>query len=245
MRSIKQASGGSTPRITSNDLTQPEAGSSNRKTHGNESPHEVNDLLATVDADNRPCEVLPPYESTGQSSERVAASAPQLRRQVDDVDPQEHEESQTRDSSDAAGLHGDPPHATSDETQGTPRVVPDTRRLAMDDVGITATSRGSGVERTVQREYHSAMLRDESLTPGLKARLPETGQPSARGKVVLGKFGLVRSRAIFAGPETGQSGPRQNFWDQDRDCQGPSRSVWSWSRPGPDSPWQYIYSGPR
>ena len=56
-------------------------------------------------------------------------------------------------------------------------------------------------------------------------------------KVVLGKFGLVRSRAIFAGPETGQSGPRRNFWDQDRDCQGPSRSVWSRSRPGPDGPW--------
>ena len=26
---------------------------------------------------------------------------------------------------------------------------------------------------------------------------------------------------------------------------GPSISVWDWSRPGPDSPWQYIYSGAR
>ena len=34
--------------------------------------------------------------------------------------------------------------------------------------------------------------------------------------VVLGKFGLVWSGAIFAGPETGQSGPRRNFWDRDR-----------------------------
>ena len=55
--------------------------------------------------------------------------------------------------------------------------------------------------------------------------------------LVLGKFGLVRSRAIFAGPEPGQSGPRCNFWDWDRDRQGPSRSVWSRSRPGPDGPW--------
>ena len=43
-------------------------------------------------------------------------------------------------------------------------------------------SRGSGVERTVQQEYHSAMLRDESPTPGPKARFPETGQPLAKGK---------------------------------------------------------------
>ena len=144
-RSIKQASGGSTPRVVSNDPTQPEAGSSNRKTRGNESPCEVNDPLATADTDNRPREVLPPYESAGQSSEHVAASASRLRRQVDNVDPQECEESQTRDSSDAAGLRGDPPHTTSDETQGTPRVVPDTCCLAMDNTGITAMSRGSGV----------------------------------------------------------------------------------------------------
>ena len=47
--------------------------------------------------------------------------------------------------------------------------------------------------------------------------------------LVLGKFGLVWSRAIFAGLETGQSSPRRNFWDRDWDHQGPSRSVWSWS----------------
>ena len=92
MRATKQASGGSAPRVVSNDSTQPEAGSSNRRTRRNKSPHEVNDLLATADADDRHREVLPPYESAGQSSERVAASAPWLRRQVDDVNPQEREE---------------------------------------------------------------------------------------------------------------------------------------------------------
>ena len=90
---MKQASGGSAPRVVSNDPTQPEAGSSNRRTRGNESPCEVNDLLATADADDRHREVLPPYEGTGQSSKRVIASAPRLRRQVNDVDPQEREES--------------------------------------------------------------------------------------------------------------------------------------------------------
>ena len=60
--------------------------------------------------------------------------------------------------------------------------------------------------------------------------------------VALGKFGLVSSQAIFSRLETRQSGPRQKFWDRDRDHQGPSRSVWSRSRPGPDSPWRYIYS---
>jgi gag-polyprotein putative aspartyl protease len=181
-RATKQASGGSAPRVVSNDSTQPEAGSSNRRTRGNESPREVNDLLATADADDRHREVLPPHESTGQSSERVVASAPRLRRRVDDVDPQEREESRTRDSGDTSESHRVSPHATIDETQGTPLVVPDTRRPAMDDAGITATSRGSGVERTVQQEYRSAMSRDDSPTPGPKAKFPEMGQPSAKGK---------------------------------------------------------------
>ena len=61
-------------------------------------------------------------------------------------------------------------------------MVPDTRRPAVDDVGMTAMSCGSGVERTVQQEYHSVMLRDESPTLGPKARFPEMGQPSAKGK---------------------------------------------------------------
>ena len=89
----KQVSGGSAPRVVSNDSTQPEAGPSNYRMRRNQSPREVNDPLATADTDDRPREVLPPYESTGQSSEHVAASAPWLRRQVDDIDPQEREES--------------------------------------------------------------------------------------------------------------------------------------------------------
>ena len=120
MRATKQASGGSTPRVASNDSTQPEAGSSNRRTRGNESPREVNDLLATADADNRHHEVLPPYKSAGQSSERVTASAPRLRRQVDDVDPQEREEPRTRNSGDASESRRASPHTTNDEMQGTP-----------------------------------------------------------------------------------------------------------------------------
>ena len=41
---------------------------------------------------------------------------------------------------------------------------------------------GSGVERTVQKEYRSVMSRDESLTPGPKVTFPQAGQPSAKGK---------------------------------------------------------------
>ena len=182
MRATKQASGGSAPHIVSNDSTQPEAGSSNRRMRGNESPREVNDLLVTADTDDRHHEVLPPYESAGQSSERVVASAPRLRRRVNDINSQECKESRTRNSGDASKSHKVSPHATNDETQGTPRVVPDMRRPAMDDAGITAMSCGSDVERTVHQEYCSVMLRDESPTPGPKARFLETGQPSAKGK---------------------------------------------------------------
>ena len=103
MQSMKQVSGGATPHVMSNNPTRPEAGPSNRKMRGNKSPHEVNDPLVTVDADDRPRGALPPHESAGQSSECVVASAPRLRRQVEDIDPQEHEESKTHDSSDVQG----------------------------------------------------------------------------------------------------------------------------------------------
>ena len=92
-QSMKQASRGAAPRVMSNDPAQPEAGPSNCKMCGNKSPREVNDPLVTVDADDRPHGALLPHKSAGQSSERVAASAPWLRRQVDNVDPQEREES--------------------------------------------------------------------------------------------------------------------------------------------------------
>ena len=71
----------------SNDPTQPEAGSSNHKMRGNESPREVNDPLVAVDADDSTRGVSLPHESAEQSSKRVAALAPWLRRQVDDIDP--------------------------------------------------------------------------------------------------------------------------------------------------------------
>ena len=94
----------------------------------NKSSHEANNPLATVDSDDRPRGASPPHESAGQSSERVVASAPWLRRQVNDIDPQECKESQTRDSSDVSEVCGDLwTHVPSEETQGTPLVVVMTR----------------------------------------------------------------------------------------------------------------------
>ena len=54
MWATQQTCRGSAPCGASNNPSQPEAGSSDRKTHGDESPHEANDLLATADADDRP-----------------------------------------------------------------------------------------------------------------------------------------------------------------------------------------------
>ena len=61
-------------------------------------------------------------------------------------------------------------------------VVPDMRHPAMDNMEITATSHGSGIERMVQQEYCSMMLRDESPMPGPKAAFPQAGQPLVKGK---------------------------------------------------------------
>ena len=138
----------------SNNLTQPEAGPSNHKMRRNESSCEANNPLPTEDADDRPRGASSPHGSAGQSSKHVVASAPWLRRQVDDVDPQECEESQTCDSSNVSEVHGGPQtHTSSKMTQGTPLVVPDMHHPAMDDAGVTATSHGSGIERMVQQEY--------------------------------------------------------------------------------------------
>lgn len=52
----------------------------------------------------------------------------------------------------------------------------------MDNAGITATSHGSGVEKTVQHEYHSTMSWEESLTPGPRASFMPREQPSTKGK---------------------------------------------------------------
>jgi len=43
-------------------------------------------------------------------------------------------------------------------------------------------SHGSGTERTVQYEYHSAMSQEESLMPGPRVSFPQGEQPSAKGK---------------------------------------------------------------
>ena len=98
---------------------------------------------------------------------------------------------------------------------------------------------------TISPSDSPVMSRTSSLcTPKCPTML---GAPISLGhgssQVALGKFSLVQSQAIFARPETGQSSPRQKFWDRDQDCQGLSRSVWSRSRPSPDGPWWYIYSG--
>ena len=58
-------------------------------------------------------------------------------------------------SGDAPEARGDlQTHTPSKVMQGTPLVVPDMCRPAMDDAGITAMSHGSGIERMVQQEYH-------------------------------------------------------------------------------------------
>ena len=52
----------------------------------------------------------------------------------------------------------------------------------MDDTGITATSHGSGVEKMVQHEYHSAMSWEESTTPGPRASFMPREQPLMKGR---------------------------------------------------------------
>ena len=86
--------------------------------HGEPPPCKANDMLVTADADDGPHEALPPHRSTGQSYKHVEASAPWLRRQVDDVDPQEHGESTACDACDALGACGElQTHVPSDAMQ--------------------------------------------------------------------------------------------------------------------------------
>ena len=137
----------------------------------------------TADTDDRPCGPSPSHGSTGQSSKHVVASAPWLRQPVNDVDQQECRESPAHETHDAPKVHGElQTHVPSEATQGTPFVVPDICCPVVEDVGITATSHSSGIERTVQQEYHSVMLRDESPMPGPRVTFLQAGQPSAKGK---------------------------------------------------------------
>ena len=116
-------------------------------------------------------------------SKCVVALAPWLRRRVDDIDSQEHEEPQAHDSCDAPKTRGEiRTHISSEVTQGAPLVVPDTCCPAMDNVEITATSHGSNVERMAQQECHSVMLRDETPMPTPRATFPQVGQPLAKEK---------------------------------------------------------------
>ena len=85
---------------------------------GEPPPYEANDLLVTADADDGLREVLLPHGSTGQSSECVEALAPWLRRQLNDIDPQEHRESIARGACDAPGACGELwTHVPSDAMQ--------------------------------------------------------------------------------------------------------------------------------
>ena len=68
----------------------------------------------------------------------------------------------------------------------------------------------SRVEVTMGRKRHILCLSADSFicaNQWLGAHGALDSQGMLMLGVVLGKFGLVRSRAIFAGPETGQSGP--------------------------------------
>ena len=100
------------------------------------------------------------------------------------------------------------------------------------------------VEQTEQRVLDSIQLNAESSP--IPMGPDDNDLPLAI--LVLGKFGLVWSQAIFAGPETQRSHPWYNFWDQDQDRHGLSILVWSRSRPGPDGPCTFhlfIYSRSR
>ena len=92
--------------LASNNLSQPKAGSPGHKTHGDENPHEANDPLATADTDDGPHGASLPHKRAGQLSKHVEASAPWLRRQVNDIDPQECGESQAHNSHDVPEMHG-------------------------------------------------------------------------------------------------------------------------------------------
>ena len=133
--------------------------------HGEPPPYEANNLLVTADADDRPREALPPHGSTGQSSKRVEASAPWLRRQVDDIDPQERGGSIARGACDAPGACGElRTHTPSDATQQTPLVFAETCYPARDDGNATNRSPASGGKKQAWEQSHTIPLRTNVLT---------------------------------------------------------------------------------
>ena len=155
--------------------------------------HEANDLLETMDIDDNPCRDHGTHESSGRSSEREeqqlhgsrvrSAGDGELQVRRPEEHPQEHGRHSPRESHDASEGCGELwPHASDNGNQRTPLVFAEKRCTGMDDTGITSMSCGRGTERVVHCEYHSAMSRDESPTPGPGASFPPREQPSVKGK---------------------------------------------------------------
>ena len=135
--------------------------------HGEPPSYEANDLLVTADADDGPREVLLPHGSTGQSSKHVEASAPWLRRQVDDIDPQERRESIACGACDAPGACGElRTHAPSDATQRTPLVFAETRHPAKNDGNATDRSPASRGKKQAWEQSYTIPLRTNVPTAG-------------------------------------------------------------------------------
>ena len=130
------------------------------KLRGEPPPREANDLPVTAEADDGPCEVLPPHGSTGQSSKCVEALAPWLRRQVDDVDPQECRESTAHNACDAPGACGElRTHTPSDAMQRTPLVFTETHHPARDDRNAADRLPGSGGKKQAREQSHTTPSR--------------------------------------------------------------------------------------
>ena len=135
--------------------------------HGEPPPHEANDLLVTADADDGPHEALPPHGSTRQSSKHVEASAPWLRRQVSDVDPQECRESTAGDACDALGACGElRTHMPSNAMQRTPLVVTETCHPTRDDRNAADRSPGSGGKKQAWEQSQSHCCNFEASFTG-------------------------------------------------------------------------------
>ena len=91
--------------------------------------------------------------------------------------------------------------------------------IYMDDILIFSQSR-NGLQQATQQVLdvllcHKLYLKAEKCEFN-REQIEYLGLIISHDRViVLGKFGLVRSGAIFAGLETGQSSPRRKFWDRD------------------------------
>jgi len=83
---------------------------------------------------------------------------------------QEHEELWTHESCNASQEYGELwTHAPGDTTIHIPSGFSETCCPVRDDIGATATSHSSGVEKKVWEKPHTTSLRDETLMPGPSA----------------------------------------------------------------------------